>query len=54
MSEIKSLREEVTAMRNENNSGQAAIAGNTQRMDRRLEAVTSASGGDAISVASAA
>jgi len=53
VSEIKSLREEVTAMRNENNSGHAATAGSAVRIDRRLEAVTSASGGDAISVASA-
>ncbi len=54
LSEIKSLREEVAGMRNENNSGQAAIAGSAARMDRRLEAVTSASGGDAISVVQAA
>ncbi|TCP94477.1 hypothetical protein C8J42_101943 [Sphingomonas sp. PP-CE-1A-559] len=53
-SEIKSLREEVTLLRTENNSGHAATAGNTKRIDGRLEAVTAPNGGEAISVASAA
>ena len=51
---IDALRGEVARMRADNNAGHAATAGNTGRMDRRLEAVTAASGGDAISVASAA
>jgi hypothetical protein len=54
LSEIKSLREEVAGMRSENNSGHAATAGNTGRIDRRLEAVTAPSGGEAITVASVA
>lgn len=54
LSEIKSLRDEVTLLRSENNSGHAATAGNTGRIDRRLEAVTAPSGGEAITVASAA
>ncbi len=54
LSEIKSLREEVSLLRSENNSGHAATAGNTGRMDRRLEGVTAASGGEAISIAGVA
>lgn len=54
VSEIKSLREEVSMLRSENNSGQATIAGNTGRIAKRLEAVTDAGGGEAIAVVSAA
>ena len=53
-SEIKSLREEVTLLRTENNSGHAATAGSTTSLDRRREAGTAPNGGEAISVASAA
>lgn len=52
--EIRALREEVAGMRADNNSGHAATASNTGRAARTLENVTTASGGDAISVASAA
>lgn len=54
VSEIKSLKEEVVQLRTENNSGNAAIASNTGRTAKKLDDVTSASGGEAISVASAA
>ncbi|GGE75172.1 D-alanyl-D-alanine carboxypeptidase family protein [Sphingomonas prati] len=53
LSELKALREEMTAMRNDNNAGHAATAGNTGAVRRTLESVT-APGGDAIAVASAA
>jgi hypothetical protein len=53
-SELAALRQEVAAMRNENNAGHAATAGNTGRTAKVLETVTAESGGDAISVASAA
>lgn len=52
--EIRALREEVAALRSENNAGHAATAGHAGRMDRRLEAVTAPSGGEAITVASVA
>jgi hypothetical protein len=52
--EIKALREEVAAMHKDNNAGHATTAGNTGRSARVLESVTTTSGGDAISVASAA
>lgn len=52
--ELRALREEVKQLRADNNAGHAATAGNTGRIDRRLEDVTAASGGEAISVASAA
>ncbi|GAA3708552.1 hypothetical protein GCM10022268_17350 [Sphingomonas cynarae] len=54
ISEIKSLRADVVQLRNENNSGQAAIAGNTSRIARVQEDITADSGGRAISVANAA
>lgn len=52
--EIKSLREEVAQMRNDNNAGHAATAGNTGAIKRKLEDVTAASGGQAVSVAGVA
>lgn len=51
---VRELRQEVAQLRAENNAGHAATAGNTGRMDRRLENVTAATGGEAISVAGAA
>lgn len=53
-SEIKALREELAAMRADNNAGHAATASNTGSMKRTLDGVTQANGGEAISVASAA
>lgn len=53
VAEVRSLREEVTRLRNENNSGHAATASNTGSMKRTLDNVTQASGGDAVSVAAA-
>ncbi|MFD1952104.1 hypothetical protein ACFSGX_15125, partial [Sphingomonas arantia] len=50
VSEVKALREEVAMLRADTNSGNATIAGNTGRIDRRLEAVTAPNGGEAISV----
>lgn len=52
--EIRALRDELAAMRSENNAGHAATAGNTGSMKRTLDNVTAASGGEAIAVASAA
>jgi hypothetical protein len=52
--EVRALREEVTKLRSENNAGHAATAANTGKAARTLESVTSASGGDAVSVAAAA
>jgi hypothetical protein len=52
--EIRSLREELAKLRSEMNSGNATIASNTGRIARKLDDVTSASGGEAITVASAA
>lgn len=54
VSEIKSLKEEVAQLRSENNSGNAAIAGNTARTAKKLDDVTSEHGGTAVSVAAAA
>lgn len=51
---ITALREEVAALRRENAEGHAATASNTGRMARKLDDVTAESGGDAISVRSAA
>ena len=50
---LRTLTEESTDMRNTLAGALAAIAGNTARIDKRLEAVTSASGGDAVSIAAA-
>lgn len=52
--EIRSLREELAKLRAEMNSGNATIAGNTGRIARKLDDVTAANGGEAISVAGAA
>ncbi len=49
-SENRALRDELVQLRSDTVAGLAAIAGSTGRIDRRLEGVTSASGGDAISV----
>lgn len=51
--EVKALRLEVAGMRAENNAGHAATAGNTGAVKKKLDDVTAASGGDAISVAAA-
>ena len=47
--ELRELRAEVTKLRDDNNRGHAATAGNTGRMARTLDDVTAASGGEAIS-----
>ena len=52
--EVASLKEEITGMRRDINSGLAAIAGNTKGIDRKLGDLSSEHGGMAISVASAA
>jgi hypothetical protein len=54
LTELKGLRSEVASMRSENTSGHAATASNTGSIKRTLDTVTQASGGEAISVASAA
>jgi hypothetical protein len=54
MEELRLLRQEVADMRQDNNRGHAATAGNTGAINRKLENVTSQSGGDAISVVEAA
>lgn len=53
LAEVKALRAEVAAMRTDNNSGNAAIAGNTGRIAKKMDDVTAASGGDAISTRAA-
>jgi hypothetical protein len=53
-SELRALREEMAAMRADNNAGHAANASVNTKTSRILESVTAASGGDAISVANAA
>ena len=52
--EIRALRDEVAQLRADNNAGHAATAGNTGAIKRKLEDVTAASGGEAVSVAGAA
>jgi len=52
--QITALRAEVSALRSDLNAGQAAIAGNTGKIARKLDDVTNASGGDAISTVQAA
>jgi hypothetical protein len=54
ISEVRALRNEVVQLRSDNNAGHAANAGNTGRIARRMDDVTAASGGTAISVESAA
>lgn len=53
-SEIRALRSEVAQMRQDANARLEAVAGNTASMKRKLDDVTAASGGDAISVVNAA
>ncbi|GLT00133.1 hypothetical protein GCM10007897_15170 [Sphingobium jiangsuense] len=52
--EVKSLREELSRMREENNAGHAATASNTGAVKRHLDNVTAQSGGDAIATVAAA
>ncbi|TCD04279.1 hypothetical protein EYB45_08515 [Erythrobacteraceae bacterium CFH 75059] len=53
-SSIDDLRAEIVQLRHDNNAGHAATASNTGSIKRKLEDVTNASGGDAVSVAYAA
>lgn len=54
VSGIRALRDEVAQLRSDNNAGHAATAGNTGAIKRKLEDVTAANGGEAISVAGVA
>jgi ribosomal protein L29 len=51
---LDELRGELERLRSDNNAGLAAVAGNTGRTARKLDDVTAASGGDAISTVAAA
>ncbi|PZO77082.1 MAG: hypothetical protein DI640_01490 [Sphingomonas taxi] len=51
---ITQLRNEIAQLRADNNAGHAATAGNTSRMAKKLDDVTSQSGGDAIAIVAAA
>ncbi|KQM56701.1 hypothetical protein ASE69_03550 [Sphingomonas sp. Leaf208] len=51
---IAQLRDEIAQMRADNNAGHSATAGNTARMAKKLDDVTSQSGGDAIAIVAAA
>src|SRR5690606_13741250 len=51
---LDQLREEVAQLRKENTAGHAATAGKAGAIVRKLDDVTAASGGDAISVAGVA
>ncbi|WP_332800732.1 hypothetical protein [Sphingomonas sp. PB2P12] len=51
---VAQLRAEIAQLRADNNAGHAATAGNTARMAKKLDDVTSQSGGDAISTVVAA
>ena len=57
-SELQTMRTDLTdaleRLRTDNNAGHAATAGNTGRVAKKLDDVTSASGGDAISTVAAA
>lgn len=53
-SRFDEMRDELAQLRADINSGNAAIASNTGAIKRKLEDVTSASGGDAIATVSAA
>lgn len=53
-SEIKALRDEIAGMRSDMNAGNATIAGNTGKVAKILDNVTAPSGGEAVTVASAA
>lgn len=50
---MRSLKDELAQMREETKSGLAAVAGNTGRVAKKLDDVTTASGGDAISTVAA-
>lgn len=50
----RALRDELAALRSEMKAGLAAVAGNTGRVAKKLDDVTAASGGDAISTQAAA
>jgi len=54
LAELKALRAEVAQLREENNSGHAATAGNTGAIKRKFEDVTADSGGNAVSTVAAA
>ncbi|MDO6414031.1 hypothetical protein Q4F19_06530 [Sphingomonas sp. BIUV-7] len=54
IAEVKALRAEVARMRESNDNANATIASNTGGINRKLENVTSASGGQAITVAGVA
>lgn len=51
---VRSLSEKVSKMHEDNNAGHAATASNTGAIQRKLDDVTAASGGDAISTVIAA
>lgn len=51
---IEDLRNELAELRRDTNAGNATIASNTGRIARKLEDVTAASGGDALSMVSPA
>jgi hypothetical protein len=53
-SELRSLRDEVVKLREDNNSGQAAIASSAKATARILDAVTADHSGQAISIGNAA
>lgn len=52
-STLANMRAELAALRSENNAGHAANASNTGAIKRKLDDVTAASGGDAISTVAA-
>ncbi|MEH3121977.1 MAG: phage tail length tape measure family protein [Sphingomonas phyllosphaerae] len=54
MALVQQLKEEVAAMRNENNAGHADTASAARRVAKKFDDVTDASGGDAVSVMAAA
>jgi hypothetical protein len=51
---VGELREELAQMRTDLNTSTGAVASNTARIARKLDDITSASGGDAISIVAAA
>ena len=51
---VADLKAEIEQLRNDNNAGHAATASNTGKLAKVMDAVTQASGGDAVSVAGAA
>lgn len=54
LAELRALREEVAGARADNNTGHATTAGNTGKLVRKLDDLSAASGGSAISVTGAA